>query len=105
MTLCGNNHTDFEDCANASSGNISAFIFLAAHMVLGIGSAVYYCLGMSYLDDNAKKNKAPVLLGQLKIIILNKNHAIFYSQHFVNAYVWLDPRWVTCWPRTRLKFT
>jgi hypothetical protein len=63
MTLCGNNHTDFEDCTNAGSGNISAFIFLAAHIVLGIGSAVYYCLGMSYLDDNAKKNKAPVLLG------------------------------------------
>jgi Organic Anion Transporter Polypeptide (OATP) family len=71
MTLCGNNHTDFEDCANASSGNISAFIFLAAHIVLGIGSSVYYTLGISYLDDNARKNKAPVLLGLRHPIILN----------------------------------
>jgi hypothetical protein len=63
MTLCGNNHTEFEDCANAGSGNISAYIFLAAHVTLGVGSAVYYCLGISYLDDNAKKNKAPVLIG------------------------------------------
>jgi hypothetical protein len=57
MTLCGNNYIDTEDCSNAGSGNISAYIFLAAHITLGVGSAVYYCLGISYPNIMRRKIK------------------------------------------------
>jgi Organic Anion Transporter Polypeptide (OATP) family len=61
--LCGGVHDDVEDCEKSQTGNIAAFIFLIAHMMQGIGSSVYYTLGIAYLDDNARKTKVPMLLG------------------------------------------
>jgi hypothetical protein len=69
MSLCGNNHTDSEDCDNASSGHTSSAILFLAHAVLGVGTSVYYTLGIAYLDDNARKNKAPMLLGEYLISV------------------------------------
>jgi len=68
LTLCGKIHPDYEDCSNASSGNISALIFLAANFVLGVGGSIYYTLGLSYLDDNARKDKTPILFGKQPFI-------------------------------------
>ncbi|CAB3383925.1 Hypothetical predicted protein [Cloeon dipterum] len=107
LTLCGNNHLEFEDCDNASSGNISAFIFLAAHIVLGIGSSVYYTLGISYLDDNAKKNKAPVLLAiTMCLRMVGPTMGYMLASYALEMYVDplltpvitpKDPRWVGAW--------
>jgi hypothetical protein len=80
MSLCGNNHTDIEDCDNASSGHISAIILFLAHIVLGVGTSVYHTLGISYMDDNARKNKAPIMLGKFlhKVMIMakSKNYSV-----------------------------
>jgi hypothetical protein len=43
-------------------------IFFVAFLVIGVGTSVYHTLGISYLDDNARKNKAPFLLGKTKCI-------------------------------------
>jgi len=42
---------------------------MIAHAMQGVGSSVYYTLGIAYLDDNARKNKVPVLLGKHFLLI------------------------------------
>jgi hypothetical protein len=64
MSLCGNNHTESEDCNNASSGHTSSVILFLANAALGIGTSMYYTLGIAYMDDNARKIKTPMLFGK-----------------------------------------
>lgn len=66
--LCGVEHVDNSDCEKSQTGNIASFIFLIAHVMQGVGSSVYYSLGIAYLDDNARKTKVPLLLGIMRII-------------------------------------
>jgi Organic Anion Transporter Polypeptide (OATP) family len=67
--LCGDKHSDAKDCEKSQTGNIATLIFLIARIMQGIGSSVYYTLGISYLDDNARKTKVPLLLGRKKLFL------------------------------------
>ncbi|KAF4523689.1 hypothetical protein B566_EDAN006060 [Ephemera danica] len=107
MSLCGNNHTDTEDCDNASSGHISAAILFMAHMVLGIGTSVYYTLGVSYMDDNARKNKAPLMLAAWQCLrMLGPTFGYLLASYALEMYIVpeltptvdsKDPRWMGAW--------
>jgi hypothetical protein len=46
-----------------SFSSVPSTVFVAAFFMMGIGNSVYHTLGISYLDDNARKNKTPLLLG------------------------------------------
>ncbi|XP_059481796.1 solute carrier organic anion transporter family member 74D-like isoform X2 [Neocloeon triangulifer] len=107
VTLCGNNHVEFEDCEHASSGNISALIFLASNLLQGVGGAVYYTLGISYLDDNAKKNKSPVLIAVSQCLgMIGPTFGFMLSSYALKMYVdplltpvitTEDTRWIGAW--------
>lgn len=82
MYMCGDKHVDAEDCEKSQSGYIAAFIFLIAHMMQGVGSSVYYTLGIAYLDDNARKTKVPMLLGKL-----NYFQVFYFDENILQPYL------------------
>ncbi|XP_015376855.1 PREDICTED: solute carrier organic anion transporter family member 4C1-like [Diuraphis noxia] len=56
----------YEDCNNEQLWNVAAFLFCAAHAMLGLGGSLYWTCGAAYLDDNVRKNSVPVLLGKIR---------------------------------------
>jgi hypothetical protein len=61
--VCRSEFEDEEDCSLGSFSFVPSTIFVAAFFMIGIGNSVYNTLGISYLDDNTRKNKTPLLLG------------------------------------------
>lgn len=50
---------------DSEEGNLApvAILFLA-QLVSGIGGSLYYTIGVSYMDDNIKKDKTPALISE-----------------------------------------
>lgn len=48
---------------NSDSDTVSYYIFLSSQVILGVGTAVFWTCGVTYLDDNVRKNVVPMLLG------------------------------------------
>ena len=61
--LCRSEQKYQEECSEGEFSSAPAAIFFVSFLVFGVGTSVYHTLGISYLDDNAKKNKTPFLLG------------------------------------------
>jgi len=61
--LCRSGQKYQEECSAGDFSSAPAAIFFVSFLVFGVGTSVYHTLGISYLDDNARKNKAPFLLG------------------------------------------
>lgn len=59
------------DCPDHDTGgefsNVPALLVFLSQFVLGIGTTLYYALGQTYIDDNAKKTKTPLLLGKYSL--------------------------------------
>ena len=50
---------------DAEEGNMAPVIILfLAQLVSGIGGSLYYTIGVSYMDDNIKKEKTPALISE-----------------------------------------
>lgn len=49
---------------NSMVDTFAFFTFFISNIILGMGTAVYWTCGAAYLDDNARKNVVPVLLGK-----------------------------------------
>lgn len=61
--LCEIKNTTTE--CETEEGNIAPQIILfVAQLISGIGGSLYYTLGVSYMDDNIKKSKTPVLISK-----------------------------------------
>lgn len=55
----------FEDCQNEPMSDMVTYLLLCtAHAMLGLGVSLYWTCGATYLDDNVRKNKAPLMLGK-----------------------------------------
>ena len=55
--------TSEETSCQSDEGDFTAQIFFfIAQLVAGIGQSLKHTLGISYLDDNIKKSKAPALV-------------------------------------------
>lgn len=52
-----------EDCVRSEPYVTPLLLIFLSQFVLGIGNSLYYSLGQTYLDDNVKKTKTPMLLG------------------------------------------
>lgn len=66
QTLCENKNATME--CETEEGNIAPQIILfVAQLISGIGGSLYYTLGVSYMDDNIKKSKTPVLISKFKL--------------------------------------
>lgn len=62
-TLCRLNGGGAE--CEMGEGNLAPqLVLFAAQFISGIGGSLYYTLGVSYMDDNTKKSRTPVLLSK-----------------------------------------
>lgn len=52
------------------SGNLAPQVILfLAQLISGVGASLLYTLGVSYMDDNMKKSKAPALVSKLTRVV------------------------------------
>ncbi|KAJ9590579.1 hypothetical protein L9F63_016348, partial [Diploptera punctata] len=104
--LCRSEYFEEEDCSAGTSAIPSA-IFISASLLLGVGTSMYFTLGISYLDDNVRKNKSPVILAISQCIrMLGPTIGYLFGSYALKQYVDPslhptissdDPRWVGAW--------
>lgn len=51
-----------QQCEDEIETIVPLILIFLSQFVLGIGNTLYYALGQTYLDDNTKKTKTPLLL-------------------------------------------
>ncbi|GLG94703.1 Solute carrier organic anion transporter family member 2B1, partial [Gryllus bimaculatus] len=51
-----------DDCSDSGSLGAPSIFFFTSSVLLGVSTSVYWTLGVSYLDDNTLKDKAPLAL-------------------------------------------
>lgn len=99
-----------ENCSDDSASNeysIVALLFIVSNGIAGFGGAIYSTLGATYIDDNVKKSKAPMLFCLSSFVRLLAP-AIGYTMasYFLKFYVAPDlhpkitdedPRWIGAW--------
>ncbi|XP_054922554.1 solute carrier organic anion transporter family member 74D-like isoform X2 [Dermacentor andersoni] len=77
--LCGQARDD-EDCLSNINleGDVTIFIMFIANLLNGFGSATFYVIGMSFMDDNVRRKNSPM--------------------YFVDPGIMKrDPRWIGAW--------
>ncbi|KAL1123270.1 hypothetical protein AAG570_002356 [Ranatra chinensis] len=99
-----------EDCVSRAGGKHStlpAILVFLSQFILGIGSTLYVVLGQTYIDDNAKKTKTPMLLG-MTISLKPIGHALGFLVGSACLSIYInpslspvidkkDPRWLGAW--------
>lgn len=82
-------------------------ILFLAQLISGVGSSLYYTLGVSYMDDNVKKSKTPALIS-LSYFLRMLGPAMGYALASVCLKMYIspsltptisntDPRWLGAW--------
>ncbi|XP_037952842.1 solute carrier organic anion transporter family member 74D-like [Teleopsis dalmanni] len=105
--LCKSERNSSE-CISAESGNISPQIVLfLAQFVSGIGCALYYTLGVSYMDYNLDKSKTPALWSLSYFLhMLGPSVGYTLASYCLQIYITPklqptinneDPRWLGAW--------
>uniref|UniRef100_A0A1B0EYU4 Solute carrier organic anion transporter family member n=1 Tax=Phlebotomus papatasi TaxID=29031 RepID=A0A1B0EYU4_PHLPP len=106
--LCKANRTTVDDECETEEGNLMPQIILfLAQLISGIGSSLYYTLGVSYMDDNVKKSKTPALIS-LSYFLRMLGPAMGYALASVCLKMYIspsltptisntDPRWLGAW--------
>ncbi|XP_052862967.1 solute carrier organic anion transporter family member 74D-like isoform X2 [Anopheles cruzii] len=89
-------------------GNLAPQVVLfVAQFISGIGTSLFYTLGVSYMDDNIKKSKTPALVS-VSYFLRMLGPAIGYTlaSYFLKLYISpsmtptitnTDPRWLGAW--------
>lgn len=54
-------------CEEGEGNFAPQVVLFLAQFISGIGGSLYYTLGVSYMDDNIKKSKTPVLLSKFAL--------------------------------------
>ncbi|EDS45572.1 organic anion transporter [Culex quinquefasciatus] len=106
-TLCRANGTRGAEC-EVEEGNLAPqAVLFVAQFISGIGSSLYYTLGVSYMDDNIKKSKTPALVS-VSYFLRMLGPAIGYAlaSYCLKLYISpsmnptitnKDPRWLGAW--------
>ncbi|XP_050093605.1 solute carrier organic anion transporter family member 74D-like [Anopheles aquasalis] len=106
-TLCRTNATRGAECEKEEGNLAPQVFFFLAQFISGIGSSLYYTLGVSYMDDNIKKSKTPALVS-VSYFLRMLGPAIGYAlaSYFLKLYISpsmtptisnTDPRWLGAW--------
>ncbi|KAK7867916.1 hypothetical protein R5R35_005269 [Gryllus longicercus] len=107
-SLCGGGGSRNEDdCSDGGSLGPPSIILFVSSILLGIGSSMYWTLGVAYLDDNTHKDKAPLTLAATSCIrMLGPTIGFSLASYALSQYVDLDvtplidqddPRWIGAW--------
>lgn len=106
-TLCRSNGTRGAEC-EVEEGNLAPqLVLFVAQFISGVGSSLYYTLGVSYMDDNIKKSKTPALVS-VSYFLRMLGPAIGYAlaSYCLKLYIspsmtptitTNDPRWLGAW--------
>lgn len=96
-----------EICSEGEESRLSAAMIFMANVLLGVGSCVYFTLGIAYLDDNSRKNKMPWLLASTMCIrmfgptlgfMLGSYVLSIYNDPTIDPGITTeDPRWIGAW--------
>ncbi|XP_052860263.1 solute carrier organic anion transporter family member 74D-like [Anopheles cruzii] len=95
------------DCS-LDTGNVRPqMVLFLGSFLSGIGTSLYFTLGVTYLDDNVRKDKVPVLtslaaFGRRLGPLVGFSLASFSLKYFVHigvdpGYGTSDPRWIGAW--------
>uniref|UniRef100_A0A182WBM8 Kazal-like domain-containing protein n=1 Tax=Anopheles minimus TaxID=112268 RepID=A0A182WBM8_9DIPT len=106
-TLCRTNATRGAECEREEGTLAPQIVLFVAQFISGIGSSLYYTLGVSYMDDNIKKSKTPALVS-VSYFLRMLGPAIGYAlaSYFLKLYISpsmtptisnTDPRWLGAW--------
>ncbi|XP_058123533.1 solute carrier organic anion transporter family member 74D-like [Anopheles ziemanni] len=106
-TLCRTNATRGAECEKEEGNLAPQIVLFLAQFISGIGSSLYYTLGVSYMDDNIKKSKTPALVS-VSYFLRMLGPAIGYAlaSYFLKLYISpsmtptiskKDPRWLGAW--------
>ncbi|XP_054738862.1 solute carrier organic anion transporter family member 74D-like [Anastrepha obliqua] len=106
MTLCRDRSNETA-CVVEESNLAPQVVLFLAEIVSGIGGALYYTLGIAYMDDNTKKSKTPALLS-FSYFIHMLGPAIGYALASFCLRIYIapelhpvinnnDPRWLGAW--------
>ncbi|XP_049306701.1 solute carrier organic anion transporter family member 4A1 [Bactrocera dorsalis] len=105
-TLCRLNGGGAE--CEIGEGNLAPqLVLFVAQFISGIGGSLYYTLGVSYMDDNTKKSRTPVLLS-LSYFLRMLGPAFGYALASFCLRLYIapnlrpvinnkDPRWLGAW--------
>ncbi|XP_073992064.1 organic anion transporting polypeptide 33Ea isoform X2 [Rhodnius prolixus] len=106
MGLCSEDSTP-KDCNAGDYSALPPVLIFLSQFILGIGTTLYYSLGQTYIDDNTKKTKTPMILGlTLALRTIGPSLGFFIGYLCLNIYVdpWStpliqkkDPRWIGAW--------
>lgn len=92
---------------SGSDATIPLSLIFTSQFVLGIGTTLYFALGQTYLDDNTKKSRTPMMLAIALSLRLAGPMFGFILGHFsLNVFVEItktplidkeDSRWIGAW--------
>lgn len=97
-----------EDCLSNVNleGDFTIFIMFVANLLHGFGSATFYVVGMSYMDDNVKKKDTPMYFGTMFALrlfgpsmgyLLASYCLSHFEIPFVDTGEKTDPHWIGAW--------
>ncbi|XP_065221762.1 solute carrier organic anion transporter family member 74D-like [Planococcus citri] len=102
--LCDNST---KHCETANGNFVAPVILFIAQFISGLGGTLYHTLGVSYMDDNVKRSKTPLLLSFTYFIrSLGPVLGYFLSSVCLKFYIApdltpsidnKDPRWLGAW--------
>lgn len=105
--LCMSRSNVNETCEKSEPYITPLILIFVSQFVLGIGNSLYYSLGQTYLDDNVKKTKTPMLLGwALFLKTLGPGFGFVLGYSSLRLYIdpsktpminFKDPRWLGAW--------
>lgn len=95
-------------CRKGDEGDfLSQILFFVAQLVAGVGQSLKHTLGISYLDDNIQKSKAPALMSISYFIRLlgpalgynlaSLSLGIYVAPDLTPTITTKDPRWIGAW--------
>jgi len=104
---CGPGALLVEDCDDGDVSAAPSILLFMSQFLLGVGTSMYWTLGIAYLDDNVRKDQAPILLAISSTIrLLGSPLGFWVAARSLELYV--DPslspsitnkdaRWIGAW--------
>lgn len=68
--MCAVDGTPGIQCVSEEGNMAPIIILFLAQLVSGIGGSLYYTIGVSYMDDNIKKDKTPALISRSLVQVM-----------------------------------
>uniref|UniRef100_A0A0E9Y2K7 Solute carrier organic anion transporter family member n=1 Tax=Amblyomma americanum TaxID=6943 RepID=A0A0E9Y2K7_AMBAM len=106
--LCGQARDD-EDCLSNINleADITIFIMFIANLLNGFGSATFYVIGMSFMDDNVRRKNSPMYFGTMFALrLFGPSMGFFLASYCLSHHeipyvdpgiMKRDPRWIGAW--------